>query len=489
MTRSALCCSFVMTTIFLLATGAEAAQADSHLAAFTKSMATWKRVKAECGGNYSYKIRWSSWVGFGNETEIVCHQNKVTERKYREWKGGPVMARPGKAAKPKENSWTEKGDQIGANKKGAPPKTLDELYIEAGKVLETKLSPHQKLYVRYDKQGLLKSCFYVDTRIADDAPRKGVMISSIALGKPDGGTSKASKGRTINLGIGDNGKTVKATVGDLLLIKLKANPSTGFIWAPADQAKGSAVKFISRKFLSVSKMSAKIRPMPGQGGETTFTYRVAGTGKATISLSHKRPWEKKTKPAKTFNVTIEADAGPATVVSPKTVTGGDPKTVAAGWLDGLGDKGLVIVEKAPAPGFVGRPVIGRKDTMFVLSKPGWYVSLGFSGAIGPDTPLATVKQRFKYIALDRLPTPGLDVKGWEIRPQTSRSSFRDGVEILACGGGKIKLRVKTKFFALYGRDPSVLVPADAPSPKGSYFQIRKQFPLDLTIDAPLAMKK
>ena len=98
MTRSASCCSFVLTTIILLTPGAEAAQADSRLAAFTTSMATWKQLKAKCGGNYSYKIRWSSWVGFGHETEIVCRQNKVTERKYREWKGGP-------GAKPTPGEW------------------------------------------------------------------------------------------------------------------------------------------------------------------------------------------------------------------------------------------------------------------------------------------------------------------------------------------------------------------------------------------------
>ena len=74
------------------------------------------------------------------------------------------------------------------------------------------------------------------------------------------------------------------------------------------------------------------------------------------------------------------------------------------------------------------------------------------------------------------------------RTQTSTSSVKKGVKILAYRDGKIKLRVRTKFFALYGRDPSVVVPADAPAPLGSYFQIRKEFPLDLTLEAPFAFK-
>ena len=80
--------------------------------------------------------------------------------------------------------WTEKGDQLGSHKKGAPLKTLDELYLDAQKVVEKQLSPEQRLYVTFDKQGLLQSCFYVDTRIMDDAPKTGVSIGSIQLQLP-----------------------------------------------------------------------------------------------------------------------------------------------------------------------------------------------------------------------------------------------------------------------------------------------------------------
>ena len=54
---------------------------------------------------------------------------------------------------------------------GAPLKTLDDLYKEAQKLPATKLSLEQRLYVAFAKRGLLESCFCVDTRIADDAPR------------------------------------------------------------------------------------------------------------------------------------------------------------------------------------------------------------------------------------------------------------------------------------------------------------------------------
>ncbi len=155
----------------------------SKQAELKQSLQTWKNLKAKCGGNYSYKIAWSSWVGFGRETEIVVRDNQVTERRYREWSGRPVPVEPGKEPKPEGETWTEQGKQLGSHKKGAPLKTLDQLYAEASKILETKLEPHHRLYLRFDDRGLLLSCFYVDTRIADDAPQTGVVISSIKPGQ------------------------------------------------------------------------------------------------------------------------------------------------------------------------------------------------------------------------------------------------------------------------------------------------------------------
>lgn len=169
-------------------------------------------------------------------------------------------------------------------------------------------------------------------------------------------------------------------------------------------------------------------------------------------------------------------------------TGDAAKKAASSWLEGLGKDGLVIVETDKENAFKGRMVGGTGSSMNVFSKPGWYINLGFQGKITADMTAADLQKKFKYVALDKLPTPGLDVTGWNIKPQTPVSSFSKGVEFLSYKDGVVKLRIKTNFFALYGRNPNVLVPADAPSPAGSYFQIRKNFPLDLTLEARLGMK-
>ena len=156
----------------------------AKIAQFKKSLNTWEKLKEECGGNYSYSKHWSSWVGFGHKTEVVVENNKVVERRYKSFSGRPRPVAPGQPpAKPQGTSWTEKGKEIGTHKQGHPAKTLDELYKEAAGILDRPVPPFQRLGLRFDKQGLLLACYTQDTRIADDAPTKGVNISTITLGK------------------------------------------------------------------------------------------------------------------------------------------------------------------------------------------------------------------------------------------------------------------------------------------------------------------
>ena len=157
----------------------------AKVAQLEKSLITWETLKKECGGNYTYSKRWSSWVGFGHTTEVVVENNKVVERRYKSFSGRPTPLAPGlPPAKPEGTSWTEKGNELGKNKQGHPAKKLDELYKEAAEILGRPVPPFQRLGLRFDKQGLLLACYTQDTRIADDAPTKGVSISSITLQKP-----------------------------------------------------------------------------------------------------------------------------------------------------------------------------------------------------------------------------------------------------------------------------------------------------------------
>jgi hypothetical protein len=167
----------LMTAALLFGFSAMADDAQTVAESKTK----WEAARKACGGNYSYKVRWSSFTGSGHETEVVVKGNKVVQRQFTVFNGAPQPIAPGaEPAKPKVK-WLEVHGKIGSHKEGAPAKTLDELYSEAATVAKRQLGPNEKRYVRVDKQGLLRSCFWVDTRIADDAPTHGIIISSLNL--------------------------------------------------------------------------------------------------------------------------------------------------------------------------------------------------------------------------------------------------------------------------------------------------------------------
>lgn len=166
-----------------------------------------------------------------------------------------------------------------------------------------------------------------------------------------------------------------------------------------------------------------------------------------------------------------------------------PESTATKWLKDLGAKGLVVEEvvKAKDAGFEGEhgPSALGPRTAFRFQKPGWSVSVVCKGTHDSDTSLKTLQKNFWFATIDKMPTPGLAIEGWDIKPQTPSSHVTEGVELAEFADGKMKVVIKTKAFALYGRDTRVLVPADAGFPPGSYFQIRQPIPIDLTIAAPV----
>lgn len=116
----------------------------------------------------------------------------------------------------------------------------------------------------------------------------------------------------------------------------------------------------------------------------------------------------------------------------------------------------------------------------------WSLNLGFEPAISKASSLQQVQSSFKWLAVDRVPLTSLGpVPGWEVYPQVPVSSFEEGVTITGFSGSKISLKVQSRFFAIYGSRTDVDPPADAGMPQGTYFQLRHNIPMDLTLELPI----
>ncbi|QEG38966.1 hypothetical protein [Roseimaritima ulvae] len=172
---------FVLPLLLLMASVSWAieSEAGDKVETLQKSVQKWERMRERANGNYSYHVVTSSFSGFRSVTEIVVRENQVSERRYRETNRN--APRPDGAQDNTEYKWVEQADQLGTHQQGAPAKTLDQLYQQAAEILKQERPEHEKLYLRFDKQGLLQACFTVDTRIADDAPLNGVRIRDLQL--------------------------------------------------------------------------------------------------------------------------------------------------------------------------------------------------------------------------------------------------------------------------------------------------------------------
>lgn len=153
------------------------------------------------------------------------------------------------------------------------------------------------------------------------------------------------------------------------------------------------------------------------------------------------------------------------------------EVAAAGqaWLDRLGPQGLSVI----ATGLTG---IYETKTNTPLpayirsSDRPWLATLGFAAPISSSMTVDEVQRLLRFFAHSGFPTPGLSKQHWQIEAQTPSSSISEGLTVLAVGPGLLKLEIKTRFFALYGRDVRAVPAADEPSPDNSYFQIRQSFP-------------
>lgn len=146
------------------------------------SRARWETVQKAWGHQYRYRVRWQSAFGFGHTTTIKVQNGRVVQRSYEAWRysGQPPRAQV-------ERHWTETSVTASPNRKdgAAPALTIDALYDLCEQQLARMATPHEKLYLVFDGQGLLQACFTVNTTIADDAPRQGV--PGIELLPPDQG--------------------------------------------------------------------------------------------------------------------------------------------------------------------------------------------------------------------------------------------------------------------------------------------------------------
>ncbi|MDD4889309.1 MAG: protease inhibitor I42 family protein [Phycisphaerae bacterium] len=107
--------------------------------------------------------------------------------------------------------------------------------------------------------------------------------------------------KTVEIDESSNGKAVAAKVGGSVVIKLKGNATTGYLWTVKSVDGKSVTAVGDVKYTP----AAAAQGVVGSGGVFVATFKAAAAGKAVITMGYTRPWEKNKPPLETFRVTVE----------------------------------------------------------------------------------------------------------------------------------------------------------------------------------------
>lgn len=109
--------------------------------------------------------------------------------------------------------------------------------------------------------------------------KKFLTLALLAL---SGCTSVFDSSRTHTLTLEDSSAVCR--VGDVVAIKLEANPTTGYEWTPSEY-NAMVLKIRGREYEPASSLV-------GSGGVTTVSFEAVEAGESEIVLRYIRPWEK-----------------------------------------------------------------------------------------------------------------------------------------------------------------------------------------------------
>jgi len=97
----------------------------------------------------------------------------------------------------------------------------------------------------------------------------------------------------------DNGTAVTLPLKSRLMIRLPAQPGTGFSWTP--KASSSLLRLVK------SYEKASTHMLPGGIETEVFVFTPVASGTDQLELDYRRPWEHGVAPAKVFRFTATVE--------------------------------------------------------------------------------------------------------------------------------------------------------------------------------------
>lgn len=111
----------------------------------------------------------------------------------------------------------------------------------------------------------------------------------------------ASGANEVAAGIAEDGKQIELRQGQILVITLASNPTTGYSWAVANVDTALLAQAGDPVY---READAQKTPLVGAGGSETFRFAASAVGSTTLRLEYRRPWEKDQPAAQTYTLQV-----------------------------------------------------------------------------------------------------------------------------------------------------------------------------------------
>ena len=95
----------------------------------------------------------------------------------------------------------------------------------------------------------------------------------------------------------DAGSQLELAQGQILVVSLESNPTTGYRWEVSGSTEPALRQVGEAEFEARSDLI-------GAPGVETFRFEAAGAGEMTLTLAYHRPWEEGIEPLETFSVQV-----------------------------------------------------------------------------------------------------------------------------------------------------------------------------------------
>ncbi|WP_158549167.1 protease inhibitor I42 family protein [Lysobacter silvisoli] len=100
--------------------------------------------------------------------------------------------------------------------------------------------------------------------------------------------------------VADANGPVQLQPGEVVVLDLEANPSTGYGWIVDTTAAAGVIEQMGEPSMALSNPGAV-----GGGGTQTWRFRAAAKGRGVLRLDYRRAWEKDVAPVRSVSWNIE----------------------------------------------------------------------------------------------------------------------------------------------------------------------------------------